>query len=141
MSRYELPVTVFSAKKNCPMILLHMTSHQTFTFGLSRTCSMMLCGCCDPHIATLCLFTVSETSKVALSENMMFVRKLGPLPIRSSMSQTKCVVVGCPLVSAPAESAPCTHRDTTAFGEPCAQLLEASAVPVKPDKLTCLDFG
>jgi hypothetical protein len=83
------------------MIMLHMTQHQTFTFGLARTCSMTLCGCCYPHIRTLCLFTAP-----ASSENMMFVRKLGSLPIRSSMSQAKL----CPLVSAPAKPAPSTHR-------------------------------
>jgi hypothetical protein len=75
--RYELLVTLFSAKKNGPIIMLHMTPHQTFTFGLSRTCSMMLCGCCDPHILTLCLVTAPETWKVASSVNMMFCRKAG----------------------------------------------------------------
>jgi hypothetical protein len=52
-----------------------------------------------------------------------------------------CVTMGCPLVSARAEFAPCTHRDTTAFREPCAQLLVAFAVPINPDELTSLDFG
>jgi hypothetical protein len=31
--------------------------------------------------------------------------------------------------------------DITAFGEPYAELIVASAVPVKPDELTSLDFG
>jgi hypothetical protein len=31
--------------------------------------------------------------------------------------------------------------DTTAFREPHAQMLVASAVPVKPNELTSLDFG
>jgi hypothetical protein len=52
-----------------------------------------------------------------------------------------CVAMGCPLVSAPAVAAPFMHRDTTAFRKSYAQLLVASAVPVKPDKFTLLDFS
>jgi hypothetical protein len=85
ISRHELPVTVFSAKKNGPMVMLHMTPYQTFTFGRSRACSMTLSGCCDPHIRTLCLFTAPETWIVSSSENMMFVIKLPSLSIRTSM--------------------------------------------------------
>jgi hypothetical protein len=69
LSRYDSRLR----KEKGPMIMLHMTPHQTFTFGLSRTCSMTLCCCCDPHIRTVCLF----------------VRKFGSLPIPSSMSQAE----------------------------------------------------
>jgi hypothetical protein len=90
-------------------------------------------GCCDPHIRKLCLFTAPETWKVASSENMMFVRKLGPLQNRSSMSQAKSCLRG---LSSGFSS--CSHRDPTAFREPYAQLLVASAVPVTPEELTSL---
>jgi hypothetical protein len=123
-----------SAKKNGPMIMLHMTPHHMFSLGLSHTCFMTLCDCCDLHIRILCLFTAWETWKVASSESW------GLCQFGQACHRQNCVAVGCPLISAPAESAPCTHRDTTALGEPYAQLFVASAVPVKPDELSSLDY-
>jgi hypothetical protein len=49
--------------------MLHMTSQQTFTFGLSRACSMTLCGCYDPHIRTLCLFTAWDMKSVLVGKH------------------------------------------------------------------------
>jgi hypothetical protein len=45
----------------------------------------------------------------------------------------KIVAMRCPLVLASAESAPCMRGNTVAFREPYAQLLMASAVPLRPD--------
>lgn len=79
--------------------------------------------------------------KSGLVGNMMFVRKLESLLIHQSCHGQNCVAMGCPLVWVPAESAPWTCRDTTALREPLAQLLVASATPMKPNELTSLGFG
>jgi hypothetical protein len=66
-------------------------------------------------------------------------QKVGVCGCGQACHMQNCVAIGCPLVSAPAESAYYTHRNTTAFAEPYAQLLVASAVPMKPDELTSPD--
>jgi hypothetical protein len=120
--------------------MLHMTPHQTFTLGLSRKCSMTHCGCCDPNIRTLCLFTAPETWKVASSENIIFVRRIGS---EYSVRRVTGKIVS-PLVVLWFHLLQKLHLvciETAAFRELYAQLLMASAVPVKPNELTSLDFG
>jgi hypothetical protein len=67
-------------------------------------------------------------------------QEVGVCLFEQACHRQNCVAVGCPPVSAPSESVPCMHRDTTAFREPYAQLLMAFAIPVKPNELTSLDF-
>jgi hypothetical protein len=140
MSRYQLPVTVLSKEKwpddhaahdAIPNIQFQALSHM-FHDALQ---------CCDPHIWMLCLFTASEIWKVATPENVKCVGKLGLYRFSQASHRQNCVSISCPLDSAPAESVPCMQRDTTTFGEPHAQLLVASAVPMKLNELISLDFG
>lgn len=123
--------------------MLHMTPHQTFIFGLSCTCSMMLCGCHDPHILKFTAFACLQHQRHekwpcwktwCLLESWVFYR------FSQACHRQKCVAMGCLLVVAPAKSAPFMHRETTAFREPYAHLFMASAFPVKPDRLTSLDL-
>jgi hypothetical protein len=114
-------------------------------FRDARTYSVTLCGCCDPHFRTLCLFTAPEMLKVTSSENMMFVGKMGSPPMRSSMSQTKMCRSGVP--SGFNSCIICTlyaQRDTIAFGEAYAHFRE-SRLPLTSDErhtdVLCLLIG
>ncbi len=52
------PDMVGSTKKKGPITLSCIRPHQTFTLGLSRSCSIATSGCSDPQMRTLCLFTL-----------------------------------------------------------------------------------
>ena len=57
MSRYVVPVTVFSAKKYWLKTRVRDTAQQIFTLRESVSCSVPKCGASVPHVRTLWWFT------------------------------------------------------------------------------------
>ena len=85
MSRYKVPRTVSSTKKNRLMTLFCDELYQTYNLELSRKCSCVAWGFCDSQIRTLCRFTLPETWRVALSEKKVVDKKSGSASRRSSI--------------------------------------------------------
>jgi hypothetical protein len=70
MSRYVVPVTVFSAKKNGPKTRVRDMAQKTFTLGESLSCSLTTCGVSVPHVRTLWRFTFPVKWNVLSSLNV-----------------------------------------------------------------------
>jgi hypothetical protein len=97
---------------------------------------------CLAHVPWCCLVAVIPIPKQDLryGKTLRLSESWGLCQLIQACHRQNCVSMVCPQVSASAESVPSTHRDITAFWEPYAQLLMASAVSVKPNKLISLDF-
>ena len=94
MSRYTCPVTVASMKKNGPMTEFLVNPHQTFTLGVSLSCTWITWRFSEPHIWQLCLLILLHKWKVASSEKTMLSRYKLSFSIYRSISAGKCVLSG-----------------------------------------------
>jgi hypothetical protein len=99
--------------------------------------------CCaivwSPYLNIMPVYSTRDM-RSGLVGNMMFVRKLGSLPMRSSMSR-KIVLLLAVLWFQLLQNLHLVHTETQLLSENVMHSCSGSAVPVKPDELTSLDFG
>ena len=141
MSRYVMPVSVSSVKKNGQYTFWLEIGQNALTLGESRWCSTYACGFSDSHILTLRRFAAPLTWNVTSSLNCTFSGKWLSELIKSCNSKLKSsrtcdphptivVPFGCGMVSTP-----------NAYAEPSTLLFSTLIAPLLKFPLISSDYA